>query len=103
MMLLRALRRLRGTPFDPFGRSEVRKVERALIEEYRGMVLRALSSADPDTAAEIAALPDLVRGYESIKLRNVERFRERDRSEVPGDCDLGWHCGDAPRALRPWR
>ena len=76
-MFLRALRRLRGTPFDPFGRSEVRKVERALIEEYRELVLRSLSSSDGDAAAQIAKLPDLVRGYESIKLRNVERFRER--------------------------
>jgi hypothetical protein len=26
---------------------------------------------------QIAALPDLVRGYEEIKLRNVAQFRER--------------------------
>jgi indolepyruvate ferredoxin oxidoreductase len=77
---LRALRGLRGTAFDPFGRSEVRRVERALIGEYRDLVLRALDALSPasyDSVAEIAALPDLVRGYESIKLRNVDRFRER--------------------------
>jgi indolepyruvate ferredoxin oxidoreductase len=80
LLLLRALRRLRGTPFDLFGRAEVRKVERALIGEYRDLVLRALETLSPstdDTAAQIADLPDLVRGYESIKLRNVARFRER--------------------------
>ena len=27
--------------------------------------------------AELAALPDVVRGYEEIKLRNVETFRAR--------------------------
>jgi indolepyruvate ferredoxin oxidoreductase len=27
--------------------------------------------------AELCALPDVVRGYEDVKLRNVERFRER--------------------------
>jgi len=81
--LLRALarmRRLRGTRLDPFGRARVRRVERLLIEEYRVLVARALERLDADTAAqvaEIAALPDVVRGYEEIKLRNVERFHAR--------------------------
>jgi indolepyruvate ferredoxin oxidoreductase len=80
LLLLRSLRRLRGTLFDPFGRMEVRKVERALVVEYRQLVLRSLETLSPsteDAAAQIAELPDLVRGYESIKLRNVVRFRER--------------------------
>jgi indolepyruvate ferredoxin oxidoreductase len=80
LLLLRALRRLRGTPLDLFGRAEVRRVERALIGEYRDLVLRSLETLSPstdDAAAQIAELPDLVRGYESIKLRNVARFRER--------------------------
>ena len=29
---------------------------------------------DGATAVELAALPDLVRGYEDIKLANVERY-----------------------------
>jgi len=80
LLLLRSLRRLRGTPLDPFGRTEMRKVERALIGEYRDLVLRSLETLSPptgDAAAQIAELPDLVRGYESIKLRSVARFRER--------------------------
>ena len=65
-------------PVDPFGPSEVRRVERALIEEYRAMVLRALEMPSlHDAAVGIAELPDLVRGYEAIKLRNVQRFHER--------------------------
>ena len=40
--VLHALRRLRGTRLDPFGRAEVRRVERELIEDYRGMVLDGL-------------------------------------------------------------
>jgi len=80
LLFLRSLCRLRGTPLDPFGRTEVRKVERALIGEYRDLVLRSLETLSPsnhDSAVQIAGLPDLVRGYESIKLRNVARFRER--------------------------
>ncbi|WP_235367088.1 DUF6537 domain-containing protein, partial [Rhodococcus sp. Chr-9] len=30
-----------------------------------------------DRAAEIAALPDMVRGYEDVKLRSVEQYRAR--------------------------
>ena len=72
------MRRLRGTPMDPFGKAEVRRVERALIGEYRELVHGAvdrLHQANHEKVAEIAGLADMVRGYEDIKLRNVERFR----------------------------
>jgi len=68
--LLRAGRRLRGTPLDIFGLPRVRRVERALIDEYRELV-RTVATVE---AAELA---DVVRGYEDIKLRNVEQFRAR--------------------------
>ncbi|MER6800134.1 DUF6537 domain-containing protein, partial [Amycolatopsis mediterranei] len=58
--LLHALRRLRGTRFDPFGRAEVRKVERELIEDYRSVVLQALRAGDVGKARALAELPDLV-------------------------------------------
>jgi indolepyruvate ferredoxin oxidoreductase len=70
--LLRAGRRLRGTALDPFGRAEVRRVERALPDEY----LELVASAPADVAVEVAELADVVRGYEDIKLANVERFRD---------------------------
>ena len=78
--LLRAGRRLRGTPLDLFGIPRMRRLERALIDEYRELVGGAIQTLRPDThsrVAEIAGLADMVRGYEDIKLRNVERFRER--------------------------
>jgi indolepyruvate ferredoxin oxidoreductase len=78
--MLRAGRRLRGTALDLFGRAEVRRVERALPAEYLAALDRALDHLDPgtaDTVLAVARTPDLVRGYEDIKLRNVERFRTR--------------------------
>jgi indolepyruvate ferredoxin oxidoreductase len=78
--LLRALRGLRGTPLDLFGYARVRRVERQLIEEYRsliGSLLPELSEETYDLAVQIAELPDLVRGYEGIKLASVQQFRER--------------------------
>jgi len=75
-----ALRRLRGTAFDPFGRTEVRRVERALVAEYRDVITQladGLTIGNHALAVEIAGLPDMVRGYEEIKLGNVAAYRER--------------------------
>ena len=76
---LRRMKRLRGTALDPFGRAEVRRVERALPGEYEAAVRTALARLTPATAplvAELAALPYVIRGYEEIKLRRVARWRE---------------------------
>ncbi|MBB6554156.1 indolepyruvate ferredoxin oxidoreductase family protein [Nonomuraea rubra] len=82
---LRAARVLRGTAFDVFGRAGVRRVERELIPEYRDLVRTALDRLTPGTAAaveELAGLPDLIRGYEDIKLARVTEFRERARKAL---------------------
>jgi len=81
--LLVALRGLRGTALDPFGRASVRRVERQLVLEYRALVEKALVGLSPESyerAAKLAGLPDMIRGYEEIKLRNVQRFRDEVRA-----------------------
>ncbi|EME14518.1 indolepyruvate ferredoxin oxidoreductase family protein [Rhodococcus triatomae] len=73
---------LRGTKLDPFGYAHVRRVERELLAHYTATVreLAATLTTDSyDRAAEIASLADLVRGYESVKLDNVELYRTRLR------------------------
>ncbi len=80
-------KKLRGTPADPFGRAEVRKVERQLPGEYTDAidrVLRQLSATNYDQAVAIAELSELVRGYEDIKLANVATFREALATAVTG-------------------
>ena len=79
LRLLRAMRRLRGTALDPFGHTKVRRVERALVGEYRELVRGALDELRPGTeqlVLELCELPDSIRGYEEIKLRSVVRFRK---------------------------
>jgi indolepyruvate ferredoxin oxidoreductase len=79
---LTRMKGLRGTALDPFGRAAVRRVERALPGEYRALldaVLADLSPAGYEKAVALARLPDMIRGYEDIKLRNVARFREEAR------------------------
>lgn len=77
--LLAKGKRLRGTPFDPFGRAHVRREERRLPEEYLAALRHTVDgAAAPDDlldAVAIAEAADLVRGYEHIKLANIERFR----------------------------
>ncbi|MFQ5407737.1 MAG: indolepyruvate ferredoxin oxidoreductase family protein, partial [Anaerolineales bacterium] len=80
--LLRALRKLRGTPLDLFSYTKVRRTERALVSEYCDLVGAALDRLSADTydrAVELAALPDMIRGYEEIKLRSVEKYRAQVR------------------------
>jgi indolepyruvate ferredoxin oxidoreductase len=81
--VLRGMRRVRGTRLDPFGATKVRRTERALVAEYRGLVERALhelSAETYDRAVALAELPAMVRGYEQVKLENVERFRAEVRA-----------------------
>ncbi|MEZ5255867.1 MAG: DUF6537 domain-containing protein [Ilumatobacteraceae bacterium] len=78
--LLASGKRLRGTRLDPFGRAEVRRVERQLIGEYRAAIERVIADLDESRigrAVEIARLPDLVRGYETLKLERAAEFRRR--------------------------
>ena len=77
---MRALARgkqLRGTPWDPFGRTAVRRAERGLADSYRAAlqeVVAGLTPARHPMAVVIAELPDGVRGYEQRKLDGIARF-----------------------------
>jgi indolepyruvate ferredoxin oxidoreductase len=77
---LARLRFLRGTPFDPFGYTHVRRVERALARDYAALCAALTGSLRPETyehAVDVARAIELVKGYEGIKLGNLERYRER--------------------------
>ena len=77
--LLARMKGLRGSRWDVFGYDRVRRIERALIVQYRTLIFAAAESLQPDThsqAVALAKLPDLIRGYDEVKLKNVERFWE---------------------------
>ena len=81
--ILRGLRRVRGTKADLFGYTALRRVERYLIDEYQAMVHNVLEYLDEhdtetiSTMVELVEFPQIVRGYEDIKLANIVEFRER--------------------------
>ncbi len=71
-------KRLRGTAFDPFGRTELRRVERALIEQYRVTMTKLAAELSSDTmeqATSVARAAMDVRGYEDLKLERAATFQ----------------------------
>ena len=78
--VLEKLKFLRGTAFDPFGRTAERRMERQLIEDYFDLVAELSAGLDAGNhalAVELAGLPDMVRGFGHVKLASVERFEKR--------------------------
>ena len=76
--VLRRGKRLRGTALDPFGKTEVRRLERSLVPEFEDALAAVAEGLTQDTIADairIASLPDMVRGYESLKLRRAAEYR----------------------------
>jgi indolepyruvate ferredoxin oxidoreductase len=67
---LAGARRLRGTVFDPFGWTRVRRLERELAawyEEVLDTIARHLRAENRAEALEIVRLAEGIRGYEGIK------------------------------------
>jgi indolepyruvate ferredoxin oxidoreductase len=78
--VLAKLRRLRGTPLDVFGRSEERRIERGLIEEYRRTIedlLPKLDRTNLSIAVQIASVPEQIRGFGHVKDRHLAPARSR--------------------------
>jgi indolepyruvate ferredoxin oxidoreductase len=78
MRFLAALRGLRGSAFDVFGKTTERRMERALIEEYESLVDELLGSLTEDRLAlaeEVARVPEKIRGFGHVKERNVATAR----------------------------
>ncbi len=74
------MKRLRGTALDVFGRTQERRMERALIVQYeRDMVdIRNLIRPDAvDAAVTLAQLPLDIRGFGLVKMANAEKAAKR--------------------------
>ncbi|QPH53806.1 indolepyruvate ferredoxin oxidoreductase family protein [Pontivivens ytuae] len=80
MKLLRRGKMLRGTPLDPFGRTEERRMERALIQEYEADMAEILDKVDASThdlAVAIATVPLQIKGFGHVKQANAEAAAKR--------------------------
>ncbi|CAN7479617.1 indolepyruvate ferredoxin oxidoreductase family protein [Neorhizobium sp. LjRoot104] len=78
--VLEKLKFLRGTSFDPFGRTAERRMERQLVADYFSLVTELSEGLDAhghSIAVELAGLPDMVRGFGHVKLASVQRYEKR--------------------------
>ena len=75
---LRHLKFLRGTAFDVFGKTEERKMERALIEDYKrdiSNIIAKLSVGNHTEAVRFARLPEHIRGFGHVKEKHVAKVK----------------------------
>ncbi|PRD40692.1 indolepyruvate ferredoxin oxidoreductase family protein [Phyllobacterium phragmitis] len=97
--VLARLKRLRGTAFDPFGRTAERRMERRLLARYEAdldLIERVLAPGRVRIATELASIPFLIRGFGHVKEENAgkaeqERLRlldslEKDHSDQIPTC-----------------
>jgi indolepyruvate ferredoxin oxidoreductase len=78
--LLAKLKGLRGGALDVFGKTEERRTERQLIADYRACIdelLQGLTAGNVAQAAEIARIPEEIRGYGHVKERHLAAARAK--------------------------
>jgi indolepyruvate ferredoxin oxidoreductase len=76
---LAKMKRVRGTALDPFGHMRIRRLERLLVQDYRAVSEQALAVLDRgnvDLVVRIVESPELVRGYEHVKLAHVRTWAD---------------------------
>ena len=78
--VLAKLRFLRGSLLDPFGHTDERKMERALITDYRDTLTKLLPQLSADnlsTMVALASVPEDIRGYGHVKERHLRNAKEK--------------------------
>ena len=79
--VLAKLRFLRGTPFDVFGHTDERRLERQLIADYEKTVeelAAKLTRENHATAVAIAAIPEEIRGFGHVKARHLAAAKKKE-------------------------
>ena len=96
--VLAKLKGLRGTPLDVFGYTAERRGERALIGEYEKTIARLLerlNSGNVDLAADIASIPEHIRGYGHVKEAHLHKAKARE-AELLKEWDNPLRVAQAP-------
>jgi indolepyruvate ferredoxin oxidoreductase len=78
LRLLARMKFLRGTAFDPFGRTAERRMERCLLAEYETLLdelAERLDAGNHATAVELACIPAQIRGFGHVREASVQRAK----------------------------
>lgn len=81
MGVLAKLKGLRGTPFDVFGYTHERRMERRLIADYFALVdelTGKLSAGNLPLAVALAAIPEKIRGFGHVKERHLVQAKAQE-------------------------
>lgn len=88
--LLGAMKGLRGTPFDPFGFSNERRVERTLVADYISTVHQLAEGLTPENhavAIQIVKAAEDIRGFGHVKAASIHLVQRR-RLELLGSFEV---------------
>jgi indolepyruvate ferredoxin oxidoreductase len=78
---LARLKFLRGTAFDPFGRTAERRGERSLVVSYEALLRRIagdLSARNHEAAVALACAAQDIRGYGHVKEAAIARVQAEE-------------------------
>ncbi len=92
--LLAKFKFLRGTPFDPFGYTQERKIERKLVADYVATLnelMHGLSLQNRALAVAIASIPEKIRGFGPVKARSLTAAKAEEAVLL-----TRWRKTDAP-------
>lgn len=82
--VLKRLKGLRGTVFDPFGWDADHLLERAVIGEYEAAVRMSLIELPYQDTVRVAASAAQIKGYGPVKARNIAAWREEIAAVLSG-------------------
>ena len=74
---------MRSSPLNPFGYSQERKEDKAMLDQYEGVlnqIIDGLSENNKEAALEMARVPEFIRGYGHVRTQNIESAVRRWKS-----------------------
>jgi indolepyruvate ferredoxin oxidoreductase len=83
--VLAKMKWLRGTALDVFGKTHERRTERRLITDYEALIdelLPRLAAHNHAIAAELASIPEHIRGYGHVKDRHLKAAKTKEAALV---------------------
>ena len=102
--VMKRFKGLRGGAFDFAGKTEERRQERQLIEDYVGQLDRLVATLAPDNhacAVAVASIPDEIRGYGDVKQASIEAAKAAERMLLEAEPALAREVFAKPVAVAP--